>query len=154
DDGAPRSGVLRMGLPDDYRCVDDVCLPTATLMPTPPRDLPVTVAARAASKWQMTARAPSAKRKDPDVTEGHPRGKRLCRAPIRGRARKRGRSREVGCNTASLVPPEVGRVRFDAGKAIWLWGMAVPGLAVGIRAATPERVIVSLVIAFVTLCMG
>ena len=27
-----------------------------------------------------------------------------------------------------LVPAELGRVRFDAGKAMWLWGMAVPGV--------------------------
>jgi len=53
-----------------------------------------------------------------------------------------------------LVPPGVGRVRFDAGKTIWLWGMAIPGLAVGIRAVTPTTLIVSLALAFLTLCVG
>ncbi len=55
---------------------------------------------------------------------------------------------------SALVPPEIGRVRFDAGKTIWLWGMAVPGLAVGIPAATPATLIVSLALAFLTLCIG
>jgi fatty-acid desaturase len=53
----------------------------------------------------------------------------------------------------ALVPPEIGRVRFDAGKAIWLWGMAIPGLA-GIPFATRATLAVSLVLAFVTLCVG
>lgn len=28
----------------------------------------------------------------------------------------------------SAMPPEIGRLRFDAVKAFWLWGMALPGL--------------------------
>lgn len=55
---------------------------------------------------------------------------------------------------AALVPPEIGRVRFDAGKTIWLWGMAIPGLALGIPSATPATLAVSLVLAFLTLCVG
>jgi stearoyl-CoA desaturase (delta-9 desaturase) len=55
---------------------------------------------------------------------------------------------------AALVPPEIGRVRFDAGKAIWLWGMALPGLAAGIPAATPTTLAVSAVLTFLTLCVG
>ena len=53
-----------------------------------------------------------------------------------------------------LVPPEVGRVRFDAGKAIWLWGMAIPGLVVGVPVSTRATLIVSMVLAFLTLCVG
>jgi fatty-acid desaturase len=55
---------------------------------------------------------------------------------------------------APLVRPDVGRVRFDAGKTIWLWGLAVPGLAVGIPSLTTTTVAVALVLAFVTLCIG
>jgi fatty-acid desaturase len=55
---------------------------------------------------------------------------------------------------APLVPPEVGRIRFDAGKTIWLWGMAVPGLAFGVPAATRTTVLVSLALVFLTLCVG
>jgi len=53
-----------------------------------------------------------------------------------------------------LVPPELGRVRFDAGKTIWLWGMALPGAAIGIPASTPTTLIASLALAFLTLCVG
>jgi fatty-acid desaturase len=55
---------------------------------------------------------------------------------------------------SALVPPEIGRIRFDAGKTIWLWGMAIPGLAVGIPASTPTTLILSLALAFLTLCVG
>jgi fatty-acid desaturase len=53
-----------------------------------------------------------------------------------------------------LVPPELGRVRFAAGKTLWLWGMAIPGLAIGLPAATPTTLVVSLTLAFLTLCVG
>ena len=53
-----------------------------------------------------------------------------------------------------LVPPEIGRVRFDAGKTIWLWGLAIPGLAVGLPSATPATLAVSSALAFLTLCVG
>jgi stearoyl-CoA desaturase (delta-9 desaturase) len=53
-----------------------------------------------------------------------------------------------------LVPPELGRVRFDAGKTLWLWAMALPGLAIGLPAATPTTLVVSLTLAFLTLCVG
>ena len=53
-----------------------------------------------------------------------------------------------------VMPPEIGRVRFDAGKTIWLWGMAVPGLVAGIPALTSTTLVVSLAVAFVTLCVG
>jgi len=56
--------------------------------------------------------------------------------------------------TDRLVPPEVGRVRFDAGKTIWLWGMAIPGLIVGIQSLTSTTLVVSLALAFLTLCVG
>lgn len=59
-----------------------------------------------------------------------------------------------GRSSTALVPPEIGRVRFDAGKTIWLWGMAIPGLAVGIPSATPATLVVSLALAFLTLCVG
>jgi stearoyl-CoA desaturase (delta-9 desaturase) len=48
----------------------------------------------------------------------------------------------------------VGRVRFDLGKTVWLWGMAIPGLAVGVPASTPTTLIVSMALAFLTLCVG
>jgi fatty-acid desaturase len=53
-----------------------------------------------------------------------------------------------------LVPPEIGRVRFDAGKTLWLWGMAIPGLVFGIPAMTRTTLVLSLVLAFATLCIG
>jgi fatty-acid desaturase len=55
---------------------------------------------------------------------------------------------------SALVPAEIGRVRFDAGKTIWLWGLAIPGLALGVPAVTPTTTIVALALAFVTLCVG
>ena len=55
---------------------------------------------------------------------------------------------------APLVPAEIGRVRFDLGKTLWLWGMAVPGLALGLPAATPATLAASLALAFLTLCVG
>jgi fatty-acid desaturase len=54
---------------------------------------------------------------------------------------------------AALVPPEIGRVRFDAGKSIWLWGMALPGVA-ALPFATATTATVSLALTFVTLCVG
>ena len=53
-----------------------------------------------------------------------------------------------------LVPPSVGQLRFDAARALWLWGMLLPGLVVGIGSATLASVGVSLALAFVTLCVG
>ncbi len=53
-----------------------------------------------------------------------------------------------------LVPPEIGRIRFGLGKTLWLWGMAIPGLAVGIPSLTPTTLVVSLALAFLTLCVG
>jgi len=53
-----------------------------------------------------------------------------------------------------VMAPEIGRVRFAAGKTIWLWGMAIPGLILGIPAMTPTTLVVSLGLAFVTLCVG
>lgn len=53
-----------------------------------------------------------------------------------------------------LVPAEVGRVSVDAGKALWLWGMAVPGVVIGVPAMTATTTVVSLALAFVTLCLG
>jgi len=53
-----------------------------------------------------------------------------------------------------LVPAHVGRVRFDFGKSAWLWGMALPGVLVGLPALTPRLAAVSVALAFVTLCAG
>lgn len=53
-----------------------------------------------------------------------------------------------------LVPPEIGRVRFDAGKTLWLWGMAIPCLVFGIPAMTRATLVLSLALAFATLCIG
>ena len=55
---------------------------------------------------------------------------------------------------AALVPPEVGRVRFDLAKSLWLWGMLVPGVALGIPALTLRSAIASLALTFLTLCVG
>jgi stearoyl-CoA desaturase (delta-9 desaturase) len=52
------------------------------------------------------------------------------------------------------VPPELGRVRFDLGKTLWLWGMAISGLAIGIPAATPSTLAASSVLLCLTLCLG
>ena len=60
----------------------------------------------------------------------------------------------VADSITALVPPEIGRARFDAGKTIWLWGMAIPGLTVGIPSATPAMLAVSLALAVLTLCVG
>jgi stearoyl-CoA desaturase (delta-9 desaturase) len=57
-------------------------------------------------------------------------------------------------STEPLVPPEIGRVRFDLGKTLWLWSMALPGLAIGIPSATPPALAASSVLGFLTLCLG
>jgi fatty-acid desaturase len=54
----------------------------------------------------------------------------------------------------SVMAPEIGRVRFAAGKTIWLWGMTIPGLILGIPAMTSTMLAVSVGLAFVTLCIG
>ena len=54
----------------------------------------------------------------------------------------------------ALVPPSVGRVRFDPIKSLWLWGMALPGLVFGLPACTRANVAASLALAFATLCVG
>jgi fatty-acid desaturase len=53
-----------------------------------------------------------------------------------------------------LVEPGVGAVRFDVAKALWLWGMLVPGALVGVAVVTPRLAAVSLAMAFLTLCVG
>lgn len=52
------------------------------------------------------------------------------------------------------VPPEVGQVRFDVFKSLWLWAMLVPGVLFGIPSVTPVTLTVSGVMAFLTLCLG
>lgn len=54
----------------------------------------------------------------------------------------------------SLVPPEVGRVSFSPRRALWLWGMLVPGLVFGVRALDGTTLAVSLALTFATLCLG
>ncbi len=53
-----------------------------------------------------------------------------------------------------LVPRQIGRVRFDLGKTLWLWGMAIPGLAFGVPACTPGTVGIALALTVATLCLG
>lgn len=53
-----------------------------------------------------------------------------------------------------LVPEEIGRVRLDPVRALWLWGLAVPGLVVGIPAMTPTTTALALVLTLLTLCLG
>ena len=55
---------------------------------------------------------------------------------------------------SDLVPRELGSVRFDPFKSLWLWGMLVPGVVAGIPACTRANVSLSLVLTFVTLCAG
>ncbi|HWO24539.1 MAG TPA: acyl-CoA desaturase [Kofleriaceae bacterium] len=74
------------------------------------------------------------------------------RARDRDRDRDRDRARRLAGEP--LVAPEIGRVRFDLGKTLWLWGMAIPGLVVGIPAMTTTTLTVSLALAFLTLCVG
>jgi fatty-acid desaturase len=53
-----------------------------------------------------------------------------------------------------LVPPCLGRIHLDPGRIIWLWGMLIPGILVGIPSATMTTVAVAIVLVFVTLCVG
>jgi fatty-acid desaturase len=53
-----------------------------------------------------------------------------------------------------VVPPEIGRVRFDLGKTLWLWGMLVPGVVFGLASLTVETTVLSLTLGFLTLCVG
>ncbi len=53
-----------------------------------------------------------------------------------------------------MVPARFGSVRFDFGKSLWLWGMLLPGVAIGLPALTPQLTLISLALAFVTLCLG
>lgn len=54
----------------------------------------------------------------------------------------------------TLVPPGIGRIRFDAGKTLWLWGLLIPGAVVGIPSLTPATLAVALGLTFLTLCVG
>jgi stearoyl-CoA desaturase (delta-9 desaturase) len=56
--------------------------------------------------------------------------------------------------TAPLVPRDAGTVRFDWARTLWLWGMLVPGVIVGIPSATPRLILISLTLAVLTLCLG
>jgi stearoyl-CoA desaturase (delta-9 desaturase) len=53
-----------------------------------------------------------------------------------------------------LVPEEVGRVRLDPVRALWLWGMAVPGLVAGLPALTTATTALALGLTLLTLCLG
>ncbi len=53
-----------------------------------------------------------------------------------------------------LVPEEVGRVRVDPVRALWFWGMALPGLAAGVPALGPATLALALGLALLTLCLG
>jgi fatty-acid desaturase len=53
-----------------------------------------------------------------------------------------------------LVPAEVGRVRPDPVRALWLWGMAVPGLVAGVPALSRTTTALALVLALLSLCLG
>ena len=55
---------------------------------------------------------------------------------------------------APLVPPEIGRVRFDAAKSAWLWGTLVAGVAWGVPALTWRLTALSFALTYVTLCLG
>ncbi|MBL8956913.1 MAG: acyl-CoA desaturase [Myxococcaceae bacterium] len=54
----------------------------------------------------------------------------------------------------ALTPPGEGHVRFDLTKSLWLWGMAVPGLVIGLPAIDLHLGAIALTLGFVTLCLG
>ncbi len=53
-----------------------------------------------------------------------------------------------------LVPEEIGSVQFDWSKALWLWGLLIPGVVFGLPALSLKWTLVSGAIALVTLCLG
>lgn len=53
-----------------------------------------------------------------------------------------------------LVPSAIGRVTFDPVRALWLWSMLGAGLVAGLPALTRTRVGLSLLLTFLTLCLG
>jgi hypothetical protein len=53
-----------------------------------------------------------------------------------------------------LVPADVGVVRFDFGKTVWLWSMLAGAAVRGVGAATPVLVAASLLLTFLSLCIG
>jgi len=60
----------------------------------------------------------------------------------------------MSAGPARLVPPDVGRVELDPVRALWLWGMLViTGLA-ALPALTAGRVVTSLGLTLLTLCLG
>ncbi|AEI62014.1 acyl-CoA desaturase [Corallococcus macrosporus] len=65
-----------------------------------------------------------------------------------------GRAHGPEARKAHLVPPEVGTLRFDPARTLWLWAMLIPGVTVGLPAATPTTVAVSLLLTVATLCLG
>lgn len=52
------------------------------------------------------------------------------------------------------VPEAVGRVRVDPVKILWMWGMILAGAAAGLPALDARRTLISLGLAFLTLCLG
>lgn len=54
----------------------------------------------------------------------------------------------------NAVPEEVGRVRVDPVKVLWMWGMILAGAAVGLPALNGRLAALSLVLTFLTLCLG
>jgi len=63
-------------------------------------------------------------------------------------------TRNLSGQESPLVLTELGRVRFDLSKTVWLWGMLLPGLLVGIPNAAFTPIAVSLLLTFFTLCLG
>ncbi len=51
------------------------------------------------------------------------------------------------------MDPAIGRVRFDAAKAAWLWTMITTGL-IGVLVATPTTLAIAGALHVVTLCVG
>lgn len=51
------------------------------------------------------------------------------------------------------MDPAIGRVRFDAAKAAWLWTMIATGV-VGVLVATPQAIAIACALHVVTLCVG
>ncbi len=53
-----------------------------------------------------------------------------------------------------LVPSSIGRVRFQASKCIWLWGMLAPTFLLGVQSLSFKLLSVTLVLTFLTICVG
>ena len=52
------------------------------------------------------------------------------------------------------MPPEIGVVRFDWSKSLWMWSMLLAGLFFGLPALTWQWTLISAALTLFTLCLG